>query len=78
MKYGRGDELESDRWGVELMTLAGYDPNHMIEVMDILERAGGAAPPEILSTHPSPANRREYINKIIAEKFPYGKPDGLR
>ncbi len=78
MKYGRGDELESDRWGVELMTLAGYDPDHMIEVMDILERAGGAAPPEILSTHPSPANRREYINKIIAEKFPYGKPVGLR
>ncbi len=78
MKYGRGDELESDRWGVELMTLAGYDPDHMIEVMDILERAGGAAPPEILSTHPSPANRREYINKIIAEKFPYGKPSGLR
>ncbi|MFN9341147.1 MAG: M48 family metalloprotease [Planctomycetota bacterium] len=78
MKYGRGDELESDRWGVELMTLAGYDPEHMIEVMDILERAGGAAPPEILSTHPSPANRREYINKIIAEKFPYGKPEGLQ
>lgn len=78
MKYGRGDELESDRWGVELMTLAGYDPEHMIEVMDILERAGGAAPPDILSTHPSPANRREYINKIIAEKFPYGKPEGLR
>jgi len=78
MKYGRGDELESDRWGVELMTLAGYDPEHMIEVMDILERAGGSAPPDILSTHPSPANRREYINRIIAEKFPYGKPEGLR
>jgi predicted Zn-dependent protease len=78
MKYGRSDELESDRWGVELVTLAGYDPEHMIEVMDILERAGGSAPPDILSTHPSPANRREYINRIIAEKFPYGKPEGLR
>jgi predicted Zn-dependent protease len=50
----------------------------MIEVMDILERAGGSSPPDILSTHPSPANRREYINRIIAEKFPYGKPEGLR
>ena len=24
MKYGRGDELESDQWGVRLMTWAGY------------------------------------------------------
>lgn len=78
MKYGRDDELESDRWGVELMVLAGYDPEHLIEVMQILEQASRGAPPEILSTHPSPTNRRAYINQIIAEKFPYGKPAGLK
>ncbi len=79
MKYGRDDELQSDRWGVEIMTIAGYDPRHLIEVMDVLEESsGGAGPPEFLSTHPRPANRREYIERIIKEKFPDGVPRGLR
>ena len=79
MKYGRDDELQSDRWGVEIMTIAGYDPRHLIEVMDVLEASsGGAGPPEFLSTHPKPANRREYIERIIKETFPDGVPRGLR
>lgn len=79
MKYGRDDELASDGWGVELMTMAGYNPEHMIEVMDVLEAsAGGGAPPEFMSTHPRPENRREYIDAIIKKKFPDGIPDGLK
>ncbi len=79
MKYGRGDELESDEWGVELMILAGYNPEHMSAVMDVLEESAGAgAPPEFMSTHPRPANRRKYIEDIITEKFPDGVPAGLR
>ncbi len=80
MQYGRKDELESDRWGVELMVMAGYHPAHMLEVMDILEKASGGngGTPEFLSTHPRPANRREYINQVIADRFPYGIPDGLK
>ncbi len=78
MKYGRDDELASDGWGVELMTMAGYNPEHMIEVMNVLEEASGpGAPPEFMSTHPRPANRREYIDTIIKEKFPNGIPAGL-
>ena len=79
MRYGRDDELESDRWGVELMVLSGYDPRHLLGVMDILERAtGGGGQPEFMSTHPKPANRKEYIQRILDEKFPGGLPPGLR
>jgi predicted Zn-dependent protease len=79
MKYGRADELESDRWGVELMVLSGYDPEHLLSVMDILERtSGGGGTPEFMSTHPRPENRREYIKQIIAERFPNGIPGNLR
>ncbi len=79
MKYGRDDELEADRWSVMLTAMAGYDPRSMLQVMDILEQAsGGAAPPEILSTHPKPANRKEYIEERIQEFFPEGLPPGLR
>ncbi len=79
MKYGRGDELESDKWGVRLTYLAGYDPRAMIGVMEVLDKAsGGAAPPEFFSTHPKPANRVAYIQQVIASEFPDGVPSGLK
>jgi predicted Zn-dependent protease len=77
MKYGRDDELESDKWGVRLTALAGYDPRAMIGVMEVLERAGGEGPPEFFSTHPKPANRVAYVEQVIAEEFPEGVPSGL-
>lgn len=78
-KYGRQAELESDKWGVRLMEMAGYDPNAMVGVMQVLEQAsGGAGPPEFMSTHPKPENRVEYIKQVIAEEFPNGLRPGLR
>ncbi|MDH3717038.1 MAG: M48 family metalloprotease [Planctomycetota bacterium] len=76
MQYGRQDELESDRWGVMLTNMAGYDPREMIGVMRILDEAsgGGQGPPEFLSTHPKPANRVEYIKRVIAETLPERLP----
>lgn len=78
MKYGRGDELESDRWGVLLTAQAGYDPRAMLGVMDILDEAsGGQGPPEMMSTHPKPANRKQYIQDVMRSVFPDGIPNGL-
>lgn len=69
MKYGREDELESDDLGVRFMMEAGYNPEALIGVMDILEAAsGGNEVPEFQSTHPSPENRREKIRAAI-EKY---------
>jgi predicted Zn-dependent protease len=78
LKYGRSDELESDRFGVRLMTEAGYDPRALIAVMEVLasSREGGGAP-EFLSTHPDPGNRRQKIEEAIAAEFPNGLPAGL-
>lgn len=68
MKYGRDDELESDKFGVKYMMQCGYDPESMIGVMEILKKAsGGRAQSEFMSTHPSPENRMEYIRQLIAE-----------
>ena len=78
MRFGRQDELESDRLGVKLMTEAGYDPRALIGVMEILgsSREGGGQP-EFLSTHPDPGNRAERIREAIAAEFPNGLPAGL-
>jgi predicted Zn-dependent protease len=78
-RYGRDAELESDRWGVRLMAEGGYDPRSMVDVMRILDEAGGGGgQPEFLSTHPKPANRVAYIEEVIEKEFPDGVPEGLR
>ncbi|WP_224483586.1 M48 family metalloprotease [Robertkochia aurantiaca] len=69
MKYGREDELESDELGVIFMLRAGYDPNEMIRVQEILKEAAGPnRVPEFQSTHPDPDNRIEKIREAI-EKY---------
>lgn len=78
MRFGREDELESDRLGVRLMAESGYDPRSLITVMRILDEASqGARPPEFFSTHPNPDNRIQEIEQAIAQEFPNGVPDGL-
>lgn len=70
MKYGRSDELESDKWGVSLMALAGYHPSAMMDVMDVLEKSSGGSTPEFMSSHPRPANRKVYIEDLIKDLPP--------
>lgn len=78
MRYGREDELQSDRVGVRIMADAGYDPRAMASVMQKLAEANqGPGAPEFMSTHPNPENRIEQIHEAIAEEFPNGVPDGL-
>lgn len=68
MSYGRDQELESDDLGVRFMVQAGYDPEALISVMEILEQAsGGQKQPEFMSTHPSPENRIQRIKEAIAK-----------
>jgi predicted Zn-dependent protease len=66
MKFGRDDELESDFLGVCFLNDAGYDPNDMGRVMQILAEASqGQDPPEFFSTHPNPERRIEQIQVDI-------------
>jgi len=78
LKYGRGDELESDKFGVRFMSQAGYDPRSMIDVMKILAESGGGGGPEFFKTHPNPENRIEKIEAAIKEVFPNGVPGNLK
>ncbi|MFZ4541317.1 MAG: M48 family metalloprotease [Rickettsiales bacterium] len=78
MKYGRGDELQSDILGVRFMTEAGYNPRSLIGVMKILAASSKAGrQPEFFSTHPNPENRIGKIEEAIATQYPDGLPAGL-
>ncbi len=68
MKYGRGQELESDDLGIKMMIKSGYNPEEMIGVMAILKKASGGGDSkksDFFSTHPNPENRVEKIRESI-------------
>jgi beta-barrel assembly-enhancing protease len=68
LKYGRGQELQSDNLGVRFMLEAGYEPKYLIDVMEILKQAAGPnRTPEFQSSHPDPENRKEAIEVAIQE-----------
>jgi len=69
MTFSREDESESDALGVRFMIQAGYDPDALIGVMEILaEVSGGANGSDFMSSHPNPANRMEHIREVIAKE----------
>jgi beta-barrel assembly-enhancing protease len=79
LKFSRSDELEADSLGVRYMAQAGYDPRSLIDVMRVLEAAGGPnRPAEFMSTHPDPGNRVQTIEEAIQRIFPNGVPAGLK
>ena len=78
LKYGRGDESQSDQFGLEAMTAAGFDPSQMLGVMKILsEVSQGNRQPEWLGSHPHPEHRAEQIEAWLHKKYSDGIPDNL-
>ena len=70
LKFSRKDEREADLGGLYYLAAAGYNPYAMVETMQMLESRNKQRPIEFLSTHPSPANRIEYLTQKIRTKYP--------
>jgi predicted Zn-dependent protease len=66
----REHEIEADRIGVELSARAGYDPRAAVTLWQKMGQAGGSAPPQFLSTHPSPENRQKDLTDYAARVMP--------
>ncbi|HSE02240.1 MAG TPA: M48 family metallopeptidase [Burkholderiales bacterium] len=66
----REAEVEADRIGVELAARAGYDPRAAVTLWQKMGQAGGGAPPQFLSTHPSPKNRQKDLEEFAARVMP--------
>lgn len=78
LKYGRNQELEADRMGLYLMGMAGYDPRQAQTFWERMESSttNQNRPPEFLSSHPSPDNRRADLNKWMPEALQFYKQSG--
>jgi predicted Zn-dependent protease len=73
LPYSRTHESEADEIGLRYLVRAGYDPWAAPALWERMAAAAGAnRSPELMSTHPDPANRaarlRELIPKIVAEE----------
>ena len=61
----RAAEREADTLGMQLATLAGYDPEAAVTLWQKMSSLGDDRPPEFLSTHPSPNDRQARLNQMI-------------
>lgn len=61
LKFGRSAEKQADLEGARIMAEAGYDPRDMAGFFATLQAQGGQRMPELLSDHPDPGNRQQYI-----------------
>jgi predicted Zn-dependent protease len=62
LPYGRTQESEADRIGLDLMARAGFDPTQAITLWQNMGKLDGSSPPEFLSTHPSGQSRMADLN----------------
>jgi predicted Zn-dependent protease len=64
LRYSRDYETQADTLGAQILANAGYDPIDLANMFKTIEKeSGGSGAPEWLSSHPSPANRYENINR---------------
>jgi predicted Zn-dependent protease len=74
----RTSENEADQIGIELAAKAGYDPRAAVTLWQKMAKAGGGAPPEFLSTHPSDATRQQRLSALAPKMMPYYQAGGTR
>jgi predicted Zn-dependent protease len=70
LKYGRDDELESDRLGMEYASANGWDPSAVPRFLSTLARVDAMSErgvPNWLSTHPDPGSRVVVAEPLVAK-----------
>jgi predicted Zn-dependent protease len=70
LPYSRSHESEADVIGQELMAQAGFKPVAAIDLWKNMAKQGQAAPPEMLSSHPSNQTRIDGLTSTLKNTQP--------
>lgn len=73
LPWSRQQETEADQYGLIFAAMAGYNPQEAIAFWQRMSSAGGANPPEFLSTHPSDESRMRKLKQFMPEAMKYYK-----
>ena len=71
LPWSRQQETEADNYGLIFSAMAGYNPQEAIPFWQRMSEAGGASPPEFLSTHPSDETRMRKLKQFMPEAMKY-------
>ena len=65
LRMSRDDEKQADLLGTDILYNSGYDPRGLPQFFEIIQGKYGAGGAQILTDHPNPGNRTEYVNQEI-------------
>ena len=65
LHMSRTDEKQADLLGTNILYDAGYDPRGLPQFFETIQAKYGAGGAQMLSDHPNPGNRTEYVNAEI-------------
>ena len=65
LRFSREDESEADKVGLDLAARGGYNPRAGVTLWEKMASAGGGAPPQFMSTHPSGPSRIRDIQQNL-------------
>jgi Zn-dependent protease with chaperone function len=65
LRMSRDDEKQADLLGTDILYNAGYDPRGLPQFFEIIQSKYGAGGAQILTDHPNPGNRTEYVTAEI-------------
>jgi predicted Zn-dependent protease len=70
--YSQQQEFEADSTGMAFLSLAGYEPSSLLDMLRVLERTQSSHPGGFNKTHPTPAQRITNAQKTVGN---YDVPD---
>lgn len=70
--YSRDQEFEADSKALELLSLAGYEPSSLLDMLRVLEKNQSGHPGGFNNTHPSPKDRSDKVQGLLSK---YKVPD---
>ncbi len=66
LRMSRDDEKQADLLGTDILYNSGYDPRGMPQFFEIIQAKYGAGGAQLLTDHPNPGNRTQYVDQEIA------------